>query len=157
MAYVELQQALETVVSRGDLGTPVALRISRTHGPEAIDPAEEFARLMSLVTVVIPDPPQSVMVQRHDSGRLTSLLLNLAGGQTVSLSVSQVQAPQDLLTLVLVGNHGTARLEGGDELEWSTTGPQDGEETSTAVAEADINRWRTLIDSSLNQGTPVGF
>lgn len=157
MAYVELQQALETVIARGDLGTPVALRISRTHGPEALDPPVEFARLMSLVAAVFPDPPQTVMVQRHDSGWLTSLLMNLAGGQTVSLSVSHGEAPQDLLTLVLVGNHGTARLEGGDELEWSTTGAQDGEETVAAVAGADIDRWRTLIDSSLRQGAPVAF
>ena len=74
------------------------------------------------------------------------MLVNFTGGQTAILTLGRGSTKSPLLHLMVVGNHGMLRLEGGDEF--------DGQFPSQRLAP---ESWRAAINQSLGRSAAVSL
>jgi hypothetical protein len=113
----DLRRTLDRALGSGRVGIPVALRVhlrlERIAGAN-IDLESAAASLLSWGEEVFGSPPQRVAVSENEGHSLT-VLATCAGGQTLHVTVAASGRPD--LHLLLIGNHGIVRLEGGELLE----------------------------------------
>jgi len=130
----ELNQTIQTALDSGKIGTPVCLRASvqlNKGGPEPIVVLAACTRMAEALFEV--QPAKLTARQTPDASQL-NLIVEFAAGQTLSLSIGRGAVNDPDTNLLLIGNHGIIRLEGGDTLE---------QQSWTADA-SEIERWRIL-------------
>lgn len=113
MQLDELSRALKQVAHSGQVGTPVALRLSAVANWPAVELADRAHTLLELAAGVLDDSPAQVS-HVHDARETScSLLARMSRGGTASVTVTR--AATTALAALLVGNHGIAQLHGGEE------------------------------------------
>lgn len=140
----ELQQTLSQILATGQIGTPVALRLSLQLPQPHADLTSYGAACLEWAAEVFANEPARIATQQHARGQQQNLLVSFRGGQTVSVSVGRGAIDRERLDCLLIGNHGMARLEGGDCLA----------EYAPAAATAP-SRWIEWITASLESSAPV--
>ena len=114
MTLDDIQGALSDAMQTGKLGTPVAARVHLLVDGE-VNIAGAVERIAAMLSPCFELPSETVRARRHASGRVSSLLMQTGNGRTIFISIGQTDRPA--LHLLVVGNHGVLRLEGGDCLE----------------------------------------
>ena len=145
MTLRELMQSLAQVVQDGSIGTPVALRIYTHLADPRCELSAAVAAFVEMGQALFNSPPLKLAAQSDAQDRQWNLLLNHAAGQTHSLTLIRGLAERSSIHLLLWGNHGLCRLEGGEL--WDAT---------FAVDPAAANLWHERIQSSLESRAPVG-
>lgn len=113
MTIDELRQTLREVLNTGQLGTPVAVRLSAQVADTQTTPLQVMCRCMELCGEALADAPLRLSAACTSDQRQLSMLVQHAGGQTTSATAGIGQSA-DSLQLLVVGSRGVARLEGGD-------------------------------------------
>lgn len=111
MTFDEVRNALSDAVQTGKLGTPVAARVHLLVDDNEVDVAGAAEKLLTMLTPCFDQPPATIRARRHDSGRVQSLLMQTRNGQTIFITIGR--SDRSSLHLLVVGNHGIVRLEGG--------------------------------------------
>ncbi len=144
MRFPDLQKTVARAVSGGKLGTPVSLRLHVQLAEQDADLAETFSAVIPLAEQLFQVAPSTLMAQQSDRGKQLNVLVHFDGGQTALFTIGAGSASQSQLHLLLVGNQGIARVEGGELFDEATIPiPDDGEP------------WRTSVGQSLKQQSAV--
>lgn len=132
MTLDEIQGALSDAMQTGKLGTPVAARVHLLVDGE-VDIAGAVERIVSMLAPCFEQPPTTVRARRHTTRRFTSLLLQSGNGRTIFITLGHANRPA--FHLLVVGNHGILRLEGGELFE-TTQFKKTPSELSSRIAES---------------------
>lgn len=113
MTIDDLRRALTVAIATGKIGTPVALRVHAIVASDSFDPAAALDIVIGLAGIAFPTKPKRMTARSDPAGRQWNVLLNYAGGQTLSFSIASSPACSggNCLHLLLIGNHGIIRLE----------------------------------------------
>ncbi len=138
-----LKQSVEEAVRDGHLGTIVALRVLMSAGDH---PVEQLSHWLDWSTKLFACEKGKLFASQDPTGRQISLLLTLATGATISLTTvrSSGRSNESTLQLLLMGQHGVARLQGGEDID-----------PSLNAADAPPKKWSDAIDRSLTSGKSV--
>ncbi len=149
MNCAELKQALSDAMNTGKLGTPVAVRVhvqlaSPTFAAPSCGLTGVIDGVLQMLSPVFCEPLSSLRVRRHNEVEQWTVLLQSSTGKTVCITVGCGCRASDSLELLVVGNHGIARLHGGggDVLEWETE------------AKPEID-WSSVIDEAVTTGREI--
>jgi hypothetical protein len=115
----ELQDAMTAAIATGKIGTPVALRVHAIVTSDSFNPAATLDAVIGLAGTAFPTKPQRLTARSAGAGQQWNVLLNYAGGQTLSFSIASNpdRSAGNCLHLLLIGNHGIVRLEGAELLD----------------------------------------
>lgn len=139
MTLNELNSTLSETVSSGKIGTPVSLRIHLQLPDSQVDLIAALAAVMRVALPLFQTNARTLMARRDSArGQLTALF-SLAGGQTVLVTVGRGIVDNGCLHLLLIGNHGTVRLEGAEQFDEESLVFPDGP-----------NPWKSPIEESLS-------
>jgi hypothetical protein len=142
MTLGDLEHTLGSVLKSGQIGSPVALRIHATLPEGDLELRKVIGVFTTLIRLVADDSQGQLRARQHPSGRQVSVLWNDVNGRTVFISVMSAPMAQQGLQVLVVGNHGIARLSGGEL--WNVPN-----------LEEEPPHWREAIDESLKRGTSV--
>ncbi len=145
MTVTDLTRTLEQALATGRAGTPVAVRWHLVDRVDASADAasaavERFAALGALSECLLRQPPASLVASANPSGRHLQVLIRFQSGATGVVTVALVPDGQTRLELLLVGNHGIVRLEGGEQFDTASL-------PKPPVADAWIRACRQSLDS----------
>ena len=115
MKWDDLRRTLTDALETGKVGRPVSIRLY-LHSVGA-DLSALIPTALELAAVAFPNPPVSLLARRDADAQQLSVLLQYEAGQTAMLTVVRANTPDSTAHLLLVGNHGIIRLEGGGDLE----------------------------------------
>ena len=144
MTLNELNNTLSETVSSGKIGTPVSLRIHLQLSDSQVDLVEALAALMRVSLPLFQTNARRLMARRDSGQRQLTALFSLAGGQTVLVTVGRGAVDNGSLHLLLIGNHGTVRLEGSEQFDEESLVFPDGP-----------NPWKSPIEESLSRQSSV--
>ena len=144
MNLSELQSTLVSAVASGKIGTPVSLRVHAVVAEDSLDPATFLDRISGWGATVFKAEPVRLTARVHATGRQWNILLNYPGGQKALITLASSPATAGDLHLVLVGNHGMVRLEGGESFD---TSPE------ATIPRAEF--WQQRLTASHAQNGPV--
>ena len=120
MTIDDLRRALAETVERGTMGVPVALRVCMQLPALNGTLRDVWSLALEIAGSALPNHrPRRLHAQktRHGAnGRQLSTLVSCDRGETLSITIGCGSAAKPSLDLVLVGNRGVVRLEGGEEL-----------------------------------------
>jgi hypothetical protein len=142
MQLADLERALKAELETGRLGIPVALRIHATLStttPGIWGSLGCFGPLLALMGEIHSG---EVHAKQHPSGKECAVLWTADSGKTVFLTLATSAKSKQTLHLLLIGNHGTTQLKGGDA--WSDSLP-----------EKPKPLWEQEIQESLRKGTSI--
>ncbi len=145
ISFHELERALAETVATQKLGTIVSLRV---HLQQSSDDAEVHRSLAALLSMVQPTLDMSagkLCAQCDETGRQLSVLVENTAGRTLFATICQAGIDRPTINLILVGNHGIARLETSDFRDVAT-------EDHTVA-----NRWKDAVERSLEACRFVEF
>ncbi len=146
MTLDELNSTLSAALARGKVGTPVSLRLHLQVTESNNDSVALLALLMPLLQTAFGSPPNRLLTRRNAVADQLTVLFNFATGQSAMVTCGCGSARRTSLQLLLVGNCGVIRLEGGELFE------------STDVPERpDAQFLRTLIERSITADQPVSM
>jgi len=144
MTLNELNNTLSEAVSSRKIGTPVSLRIHLQLSESQVDLVDALAAVMQVALPVFQTNARKLMACRDSGEDQLTTLVSLAGGQTVLVTVGRGTIDNGCLHLLLIGNHGTVRLEGAEQFEEESLELPDGP-----------NLWKSPIEESLRRQTAV--
>ncbi len=140
-----LKESVEEAVRDGHLGAIVALRVLMSAGDR---PVEQLSHWLDWGTKLFACENGKLFASQDPTGGQISLLLTLTTGATISLtavrSSGRPNESTSTLQLLLMGQHGVARLQGGEDID-----------PSLNAADAPPQKWRDAIDRSLASGKAV--
>ena len=142
MNFDELRSALKCALETGRIGQPVAVRLHLRVGTGRATPEQLLVGLAPVVADVFGDSHQRVLARSNADFGQVSLLLEYDSGATALTTVVALGDAAPCLQVILIGNHGVMRLEGGTDFELSEL-------------QADAGRLLELVQQSLACGEPV--
>ena len=102
-----LQQAVQSVINEGRIGSPVFLRCMLQIPLEKENIAPATAALVELANIWIPSPPEQIYVQESADAIQTTAMIQYLGGQTAIVSVNSIPPETEIsVDLILTGNKG---------------------------------------------------
>ena len=145
MTFDDLQNTLATAIATDKIGTPVALRLHVNLADLSVEPAALLAAVASWAESIFSASPAKLTARCTGDDRQHNLLLNYAGGQTLLLNIVS-GSTNDSLQLLLIGNHGVVRLEGGELFDPTAMLPAD-----------DVDDWKRPLARSLAEKATVNL
>ena len=109
VSFAELQSTIAGVVSSGQVGEPVNVRVHWDVADDSTDLAAAVLAAATLAEVALNLTETRWTVRRDPHDRLLNALGVDDRGRTALLSASR--AASDQLSLTVFGNHGVARIE----------------------------------------------
>jgi len=146
MKLDELGETLCQAISSGKVGTAVSLRTHVQLSEGESDLIGVFSLLLKLAGSAFGAEASTLFARQNADERQLNVLARYPDGQTAMFTVGCGSVTCSQCQLLLVGNHGIARLEGGEYFE----------ETLPEMP-ADVERIRTLVDKSVAQRAPVAM
>jgi hypothetical protein len=107
--FAELESAVSGVVTSGQVGEPVNVRVHCDVADDSADLAEAILAAATLADAALSLTETRWTVRRDPHDRLLNALGVDDRGRTALLSASR--AASDQLSLTVFGNHGVARIE----------------------------------------------
>jgi hypothetical protein len=153
----DLARTLGEAVATGRIGTPVALRVHAVLLDENGDPAGVFACLMRRLAEPLFGAPERLAARGDSAGRILDVLVSYAAGWTALLTLGRMPSPPGRgmaprLDLLVVGNRGVLRLEGGE----CFAGVDDGAAAGIAgLHDRGVDLYGEAVAHSLRAGQPV--
>ncbi|MGE3316675.1 MAG: hypothetical protein AB7O26_16280 [Planctomycetaceae bacterium] len=148
MNFRELERAVSETIRQGEIGIPVALRLNCQFGDRSVDVIEGAIMALHLAeTAFAEDRPARLHARRTSDGRQLTVLASYRLGQTFFLTTTAIDGVRESLDLLLVGNHGIVRLEGGELFV-----PE-----SADGSFSDPGGWKSAIERSLREQGAVEF
>ncbi|MBW3543757.1 MAG: hypothetical protein KY476_26210 [Planctomycetes bacterium] len=115
MTFDDLKAAIDKVLSAGRIGTPVSVRVHvQIARADAVPPYGGLAAAMRLADRVFDAEPCEVTARRADGTVHLNVLAGYPRGRTALVSIAFAADADPRLDLLVIGNHGIARLEGGE-------------------------------------------
>ncbi|MDA0834010.1 MAG: hypothetical protein O2955_02435 [Planctomycetota bacterium] len=140
-----LYKSVEQTVKSGRLGTIVSLRVLMSTKSR---PVEQLAIWLEWTGKLFDSSTGKLYASQDAGGRQISVLASLASGATISLTAVSYSSvddePANTLQLLLIGQHGIARLEGGNEID-----------PALASAEKTSNKWTAAIEKSVHSQAAI--
>ncbi|MEX1229505.1 MAG: hypothetical protein WEB58_04655 [Planctomycetaceae bacterium] len=145
LSATSLQRSVEQTVRDGRLGTIVSLRVLMSAGDR---PIEQLAGWLTWSETVFGCETGKVFASTDRGGRQLSVLVSLSSGATLSLTAITYppasDTPAHTLQLLLIGQHGIARLQGGDDIDPTLSPTIDSS-----------SKWMKAIEQSVRSQTAV--
>ncbi|HUG90850.1 MAG TPA: hypothetical protein VML55_08460 [Planctomycetaceae bacterium] len=141
MTLDDLARALDGAVAAGRIGTPVALRVHAVL-PAGGDLVAALAALMRRLAEPLFGPPGRLTARRDADERQLHALASYPSGPTVLVTLAATRSRDPSLELLVVGNHGVIRLEGGECFA--------GLPPSADAGAAEVERYRELVAAGLH-------
>ena len=153
MTIDDVRESLAAALKGGQLGTPCSLRARLQMAQPAADLLRSQEALATLAAPWLPAGVMTLYARRAAADQELSVLAVHERGPTVFLTAGRGAARGSTLDVLLVGNHGIARLEGADCLDadaWAEA------VEATAVQHPEWwKAWRAAIEESLRTQQPV--
>ena len=146
MTLDELNATLAAALASEKAGTPVSLRLHLQVAETTNDSVDLTAMLMPLVETVFNARASRLLARRNVAADQLNVLFTLADGKTAFITCGRGSTRHTSLQLLLVGNHGIIRLEGGQLFK-----------PGKAVDAAGSRYWRTAIEKSLAANAPISL
>lgn len=143
MTFQSLFATVRDAVATGKIGTPVSLRLHADFPDASMDLGAVVDTIMTETGPLFPAARWTVMAKRNASGRQLTALLQNDAGRTVFVTLNCGGTRAARLSLLVIGNHGVLRLEGGDEIDGSF------------VESAPDASWRSAIEATIAQKVAV--
>ena len=125
MKFDELRETLDLAIQTKRLG---AIRAVRLH---AVCPSDDeastlprLAQLLGIAGQLWTATPRSVQLNRNPGDHHATLLAGYPEGQTAMISLAYGATGSEMLSLTVLGNVGSLRLEGGEVFNCETP-PED--------------------------------
>jgi hypothetical protein len=145
--FAELSQSLLDTIRTGDIGVPVALRVTSQFGNRSVSVIDGAVAATQLaVAAFSEEKPKRLHARAAADDFQLTLLVEYPLGQTFFLTTTAIDGARSAIDLLLIGNHGIVRLEGG-ELFDPVEGPAPGRG----------EEWKAAIESSLRSNQAVDF
>ena len=149
MNCTELKRALADAMNTGKLGTPVVARVhvqlaSPTFAATTCGLPGVIDGVLQMLSPAFCEPFSSLRVRRHMDVEQCTLLLQTPTGKTVCITVGCGSRSSDSLELLVVGNHGTAKLHGEEPFDWQ---PENEPEFD----------WSSAIDEAVTTGREISL
>lgn len=120
MEFPELQRAAADAIDSGGLGTPVAVRLVAQLRCDPVRLTAAAGHLLDWAARLLAAQPVRLHVRAGAHGSQLHVLACLAGGPTASLVCGVHPTGGSELHLLILGNRGLVRLEGGEEFDSAT-------------------------------------
>jgi hypothetical protein len=143
----DLQTALSDTLATGKIGTPVSLRLHLQLTEPDADLFAAMSAVMQMIEPVFSSSSARLRARQDADARQLNVLLDYTNGETVLLTLGRGCAKQPSLNLLVVGNHGVVRLEGGEMIE----------ESAGSTTSSDGTHWKHVVETSLASGSAVVF
>ncbi len=148
MNFQELEHALSETLRVGDVGVPVALRVNCQFGDRSVNVVEGALVASRLAEMAFSDvKPARLHARATSDNRQLTVLASYPLGQTLFLTTTAIDGARSEVDLLLIGNHGIIRLEGGELFE-----PESSDASTSESA-----RWKIAIEQSLHERSVVEF
>lgn len=146
MTLAELEWALLETIRQGEIGVPVALRVNCQFGDRLTSALAGAVSLTHLVqTAFSESAPARLHARTTSDYRQLTVLASFPLGQTFFLTTTAIDGAPPAFDLLLSGNHGIVRLEGGDLFD----------SVSSTEVSVDQSGWKTTIERSLREQRAV--
>lgn len=145
MTFEDLQKTLATAIATEKIGTPVALRLHVHLADLSILPVALLATVALWGESIFSASPAKLTARCTEDDRQYNVLLQYAGGQTLLFNVVS-GSTNDSLQLLLIGNHGVVRLEGGELFDPAGMQPAN-----------DVDDWKKPLARSLAEKIAVNL
>jgi hypothetical protein len=144
MDLTQLRNALGQAVTTGKLGTPVSARVHVQFAEAACELPAVIGGVLRVLSPAFDEPPARVRARKHAGAEQWNLLLQTATGRSIFLTIGCGSATTSSLDLLIIGNHGIAQLQGGDDFDWQP-------ETAPEID------WPAAIDEAIATGREVAL
>jgi hypothetical protein len=114
MTFDDLQRALQAEVATGSIGVPVSIRLNVAIPQTAAGREDTLARFQALPDRLFASQPERQSLLEQKDHRQIVAMGRYPGGQTSLIVVSHGCGPEQSCDLLIVGNRGIIRLEGGE-------------------------------------------
>ncbi|MGH7199424.1 MAG: hypothetical protein ACREJB_02395 [Planctomycetaceae bacterium] len=114
MTLEDLNRALVDALGAGKIGTPVHLRVHVELPEGDAEPGGIVEAVMVLARTAFAAEAATVTARRDDARTQWNLLFGHAGGQSALVTINRGCSAIPRVRLLVVGNHGVVRLEGGE-------------------------------------------
>jgi hypothetical protein len=147
----QLRRALSNSLTDESVGIPVALRICLPISDPQTNLLQCWNAALDLADAAFENlRPARLYAQRESNGRQLSVLVTCRGGQTLSVTTGRGLMDKPSLDLVLVGNRGIVRLEGGECLDQECL-----LQNRSSHGSGHYNPWHLAIERSLREQNAV--
>lgn len=109
VSFAELQEAVAAVVTSGQVGEPVNVRVHWDVADDSAELPDAILAAATLAAAALHLTETRWTVRRDEDDRLLNILGVDDRGRTALLSVSR--SAVDRISLTVFGNHGVARIE----------------------------------------------
>jgi predicted dehydrogenase len=113
MAFDEVVAAIRPAIASRQIGTPVAARIVVNAVADADDIPPLLAKIVTEACDALGSPPQTLWASGDVRAGHWTVLLRLAAGQSLIVSVGTRTTEIPIIEVVVFGNHGILSCEGG--------------------------------------------
>ena len=120
MTLEEIKSTLLSTIETGRIGTPVSLRLYVQLTKADWNLVDLGVQLLAVARVVFDSDVAMIQSQSNARQSQISVLAESLTGRTVSLTIGAGHAKEPQFDLLLVGNHGVARLEGLEDFDESS-------------------------------------
>lgn len=144
MTSEELQKSLLSEATGGRIGVPLSLRASIQLADADTDLVLVATDLLQFAGELLSGHPSRLMAKSDAQTRQINALVEFDKGQTATITVGRGSVAHDEAQAILVGNHGIARLEGGELFEYGVRAENPNQ-----------LEWRRRLELCLKTGEPV--
>ncbi len=133
-----LKIAVDTVIEKERIGSPVFLRCVLHVASDTADLLQSAAEIFSLSNSWMPSKPESIYAQGDGDKVQITVMVQFAGGQMAVLCVNRVDV-ESAIDIMLIGNRGTIYYEtpmGRHNLSGNPPGIGKSNELSETIANA---------------------
>ena len=146
MTFDELQITLTDALASGKIGTPVAARVHLQFPDADADLAAALATVAATFEPILDGLLTTLRCRQGSDLNQWNLLLQSEKGRTLFVTLGRASVPAATLNLLVIGNHGVIRLEGGEDFEPGGFGdPSQQERQRWAEAVETANRRQLLV------------
>jgi hypothetical protein len=143
----ELAHALYDTIRQGEIGIPVALRVSAQFGDRSIDVVQGAILVTQLAETAFSESlPARLHARSTSDRRQLTVLASYRLGQSCFVTTTAIDGAGSTLDLLLIGNHGIVRLEGRELFD-----PEGGDSSLSDYGQV----WKSAIEQSLSDGRAV--
>lgn len=146
--FHEIHQSLTAAMATGKIGEQVSVRVHLQLPPANADLNAALDSIIAMTDPAVSQPMTKLQSRVHADGNQWNVLLQSANGRTLFVTLGRGSVQEATLELLVVGNHGVIRLEGG-RVVFTAVG-----DNAVPTAKS-ITAWTELVKQSHENGAAV--
>lgn len=150
--FTEIHHALTAAIATGKIGTPVSVRVHLQLPETRADFDAAIDAIVATTKPALHETMQTLQSRVNAEGNQWNVLLRSANGRSLFVTLGRGSAREPRLELLVVGNHGVIRLEGGDVLYEAV-----GCDAAELAAQRSETDWAGIVERSHTEGARVSL